>query len=148
MFKSFIDLLPMYVNVTILLGLFVFIFDSTVISVCLTSLTHFVYGFYVKSIHIHNFFFVVFWLSIHKITERHSPGINLRWFSFNFPSIPSCLAPTLVVLFWIYQRGAVFTVCSHTITLLWSRKTSVVIEIFQLSFHIITFTEFCNSDVL
>ena len=29
--------------------------------------------------------------------------------------------------------SAVFTVCSHTFTLFWSRKTSVIVEIFQLS---------------
>ena len=30
--------------------------------------------------------------------------------------------------------GAIFTMCSHTSTLFWSRKTSVIVENFQLSF--------------
>ena len=30
----------------------------------------------------------------------------------------------------------VFTVCSHTFTLFWLRKTSVIIEMFQWSFHV------------
>ena len=34
------------------------------------------------------------------------------------------------------QIRTVFTVCSHTFTLFWSRKTSVIIETFQLSFRV------------
>ena len=34
------------------------------------------------------------------------------------------------------SRGTVFTVCSHTYTLFWLRKTSVMVEVFQLSFHV------------
>ena len=36
----------------------------------------------------------------------------------------------------IVPCGAVFTVYSHTLTLFWSRKTSVKIETTQLSFHV------------
>ena len=32
--------------------------------------------------------------------------------------------------------GAVFTVCSNTFTLFWSRKTSVTVETFQLGFRV------------
>jgi hypothetical protein len=32
------------------------------------------------------------------------------------------------------SRGAVFTVCSHTFTLFWMRKTFVIVETFYLSF--------------
>ena len=37
------------------------------------------------------------------LSSRHCPSINLRWFSFNFPSIPSppspfCVIPPLVVI--------------------------------------------------
>ena len=38
------------------------------------------------------------------------------------------------VMFKKFERGAVFTMCSHTFTLFWSRKTSVIVEKFQLSF--------------
>ena len=33
------------------------------------------------------------------------------------------------------QHCLLFTVCSHTFTLFWSRKTSVIVKTFQLSFH-------------
>ena len=67
------------------------------------------------------------------LSSNQSPGIHLRWFPFNFP--PSCLASTLVALPNLLC-GAVFTMCSHTFTLFWSRKTSVIIKTFQLSFHV------------
>ena len=34
------------------------------------------------------------------------------------------------------SHGAIFTMCSHTFTLFWSRKTPVIVKIFQLSFHV------------
>ena len=34
------------------------------------------------------------------------------------------------------SRDAIFTMCSHTFTLLWLRKTSVIVTISQLSFHV------------
>ena len=33
--------------------------------------------------------------------------------------------------------GTVFTMCSHTFTLFWLRKTSVIVKIFQLSFRVL-----------
>ena len=43
-------------------------------------------------------------LSLKLSLGGHSPALHLRWFPFNFPSIPTtphpfCLTPTLVVLF-------------------------------------------------
>ena len=35
------------------------------------------------------------------------------------------------------SQSEVSTVCSHTFTLFWSRKTFVIVEMFQLSFHVI-----------
>ena len=66
------------------------------------------------------------------LSTWHSPGINLRWLLFNFPSIPStppsfCLAPSLVALF---QNSHM---CSHTSTLFWLRKMSVTFTTLQLS---------------
>ena len=37
------------------------------------------------------------------------------------------------------KDGAIFTVCSHTFTLFWSIKASVVTKIFQSSFHVCDF---------
>ena len=34
----------------------------------------------------------------------------------------------------IWTCGSIFTMCSRTFTLLWLRKTSVIVEMFQLSF--------------
>ena len=54
------------------------------------------------------------------LSFRHSTGVNFRWFLFNFPSISSpflsCThsGSTLPNL----SNGAIFTVCSHTFTLL------------------------------
>ena len=33
--------------------------------------------------------------------------------------------------------GIVFTVCSHMFTLFWLRKTSAIVETFQLNFHVL-----------
>ena len=49
------------------------------------------------------------------LSSRHNPGINLN--------------PKL-------SRDTVFTMCSHTFPLVWSRKTSVIIPTFQLSFRV------------
>ena len=71
---------------------------------------------------------------INSFCPQHSPGINLR--SFNFPSILSPL-PFLQPPDGTFQKllhSAIFTVCSHTFTLFWLRKTSVIIEIYQMSF--------------
>ena len=62
------------------------------------------------------------------LSSRHSPGINLRWFPFNFSSIPS--GSTFLKL----SHGAVLTVCSHIFTLFWPRKTYAIVKKFQLSF--------------
>ena len=72
------------------------------------------------------------------LPSRRSPGINLRWFPFNFPSTLST-PPTFLSctpsggIFPKLSCGAVFTVGSHTFTLFRSRKTSVIVEMFQLS---------------
>ena len=53
------------------------------------------------------------------------------------PSLPAtCLASPLVALFPKLSHDAVFTVCSHILTLFWSRKTSVMIKTIQLSFRV------------
>ena len=65
-------------------------------------------------------------------------GINLRLLSFNFLSISSTV-PASHPFCWhfsITKRGAVFTMCSHTFTLFWSRKTSVIVKTFQLNLHV------------
>ena len=33
-------------------------------------------------------------------------------------------------------HGTIFTVCSHTFTLFWLRKTSVIIEIYKINLHV------------
>ena len=76
--------------------------------------------------------------------EWKSSEVNTRWFPFNFPSIPFTPSPFLSCT---YSRGtfpklscdAVFTVCSHTFTLFWSRKTSMITKTFQLSFCVCVF---------
>ena len=36
----------------------------------------------------------------------------------------------------LYEIGAVFTMCLHTFTLFWLRKTSEIVEMFQLSLRV------------
>ena len=59
--------------------------------------------------------------------------------SISPPLLPSsCLALIQVALI-CNSSDAVFIMCSHTITLFRSRKTSVIVETFQLSFHVFMF---------
>ena len=37
---------------------------------------------------------------------------------------------------YMWEHGEDGTMCSHTFTLFWLRKTSVIVEMFQLSFHV------------
>ena len=75
------------------------------------------------------------------LSARHNPGINLRSFLCNILPIPSTL-PLLLShthLGGTYPKlswGPIFIVCSHTFTLFWLRKISVIVETFQLSFRV------------
>ena len=64
--------------------------------------------------------------------SRHSPGINLRWFLLNSSSIPG--PPLLLSRTHSHVVSSLPCMCSHTFTLFWSWKTSVIIKMFQLSF--------------
>ena len=70
------------------------------------------------------------------LSSIHNPSINHRWFPFNFVSIPISSRTHSGGTLPNLSCGAVFTVCSHTFTLFWLRKTSEIIEMFQLSFHV------------
>ena len=64
-----------------------------------------------------------------KGTHKHLIGL-FRLSQMSFQSEDSkCM--------WTHGKGgAIFTMCSHTFTLFWSKKTSVIVEICQLSFHV------------
>ena len=79
-------------------------------------------------------------LFMNSLCPLHNPGINLRWFPISFPlhssllpvpRHPGCSYPKL-------PGGAIFTVCSHTLILLWLRKTFVIVKTFQLNYHLFT----------
>ena len=72
------------------------------------------------------------------LSSRHSPGINLHLIFF--PTLASSSPPSpLPVLqpagctFQKHPRDVIFTAYSHTFTHFWSRKASVIAEIFQFS---------------
>ena len=68
-------------------------------------------------------------------------GWHYRQFPFNFPSSsPPFLSHNIPGdTFQKLSHGAVFTLCSHTFTLFWSRKRSVIVKIFQLRVYVYAF---------
>ena len=74
------------------------------------------------------------------MSYRHSPGINLRLFSFNFPSISSTL-PISQPVWWYFSKTLIWRPLYYvstylTFTLFCSRKTSVIVKIFLISFYV------------
>ena len=68
---------------------------------------------------------LVFWRSATRRDSREEGGKEWRE-NLLHSSILPVLQPPLAALL-----QNIFTVCSHTVTLFWSRKTSVIIKIFQ-----------------
>ena len=74
------------------------------------------------------------------LSSRHNPGINLRYFPFNFPYIPPLLPSSCYFPCWLLLKivtGTIFSAYSHTFILFWLRKTSVSVKMYQLSFHVL-----------
>ena len=57
--------------------------------------------------------------------------------SYQFSAPSNFLSRNPLVALFENSHNAIFTMCSHTFTLFWSRNISVIVEIFQITFCVL-----------